>query len=88
MPPTHEVINQVPPLTGYDVADDPTMLDAVRREGAGWAEAEVREIGLLAGTARAQDWAGSRTRTRPCCTPTTGSAIASTRSNSTRPGTS
>ena len=56
MPPTHEVINQVPPLTGYDVADDPAMLDALRREGAGWAEAEVREIGLLAGTARAQDW--------------------------------
>ena len=56
MPPTHEVVNQVPPLTGYDVADDPAMLDALRREGAGWAEAEVREIGLLAGTARAQDW--------------------------------
>jgi len=56
MPPTHEVVNQVPPLTGYDVADDPAMLDALRREGVGWAEAEVREIGLLAGTARAQDW--------------------------------
>ena len=56
MPPTHEVVNQVPPLTGYDVADDPAMLDALRREGAGWAEAEVGEIGLLAGTARAQDW--------------------------------
>ena len=39
MPPTHEVVNQVPPLTGYDVADDPAMLDAPRREGAGWAEA-------------------------------------------------
>ncbi len=56
MPPTHEVLNQVPPLTGYDVADDPVMLDALRRAGASWAEAEVREIGLLAGTARAQDW--------------------------------
>ena len=32
MPPTHEVVNQVPPLTGYDVADDPAMLDALRRE--------------------------------------------------------
>jgi len=56
MPPTHEVLNQVPPLTGYDVADDPGMLDALRRAGAGWAEAEVREIGRLAGTARAQEW--------------------------------
>jgi putative acyl-CoA dehydrogenase len=61
MPPTHEVVNQVPPLTGYDVADDPAMLDALRREGAGWAEPEVREIGLLAGTARAVPcWLTSR----------------------------
>jgi Adaptive response protein AidB N-terminal domain len=56
MPPTHEVLNQPPPLTGYDVSDDAAMLDAVRREGAGWAEAEVREIGRRAGTAQAQDW--------------------------------
>src|ERR1039457_1328309 len=56
MPPTHEVLNQVPPLTGYDLADDPGMLDALRRAGAGWAEAEVREIGRLAGTALAQEW--------------------------------
>jgi putative acyl-CoA dehydrogenase len=56
MPPTHEVLNQPPPLTGYDVSDDAAMLDALRREGAGWAEAEVREIGRRAGTAQAQDW--------------------------------
>jgi putative acyl-CoA dehydrogenase len=31
-------------------------LIALRRAGAGWAEAEVREIGRLAGTARAQNW--------------------------------
>ena len=40
MPPTHEVFNQPPALTGYDVADDPAMLAALRREGAGWAEDE------------------------------------------------
>ncbi len=56
MPPTHEVFNQPPPLTGYDVSGDATMLDALRCEGAGWAEAEVREIGRRAGTAQAQDW--------------------------------
>ena len=56
MPPTHEVFNQVPPLIGYDVADDPAMLDALRREGAGWAEPEVRSIGRRAGTRQAQDW--------------------------------
>jgi putative acyl-CoA dehydrogenase len=55
MPPTHEVFNQVPPLTGYDVAQDPTMLDALRREDAAWAEAAVRELGRLAGSARAQE---------------------------------
>lgn len=43
MPPTHEVFNQPPALTGYDVADDPAMLGALRREGAGWAEHAVRD---------------------------------------------
>ncbi len=56
MPPTHEVFNQVLPLTGFDAADDPVLLDGLRREGAGWAEQEVREVGRLAGTERAQDW--------------------------------
>ncbi|MFB7835031.1 acyl-CoA dehydrogenase family protein [Streptomyces sp. NPDC056056] len=56
MPTTHEVTNQVPPLTGYDVSADPALLEALRREGAGWAEAEVRELGTRAGGAQAQDW--------------------------------
>ena len=55
MPPTHEVFNQPPALTGYDVADDPAMLDALRREGAGWAESAVHELGRLAGSAQAQE---------------------------------
>jgi putative acyl-CoA dehydrogenase len=55
MPPTHEVFNQPPVLTGYDVADDPAMLSALRREGAGWAEDTVRELGRLAGSAQAQE---------------------------------
>jgi putative acyl-CoA dehydrogenase len=55
MPPTHEVFNQPPPLTGYDVADDPAMLGALHREGAGWAQDAVRELGRLAGSARAQE---------------------------------
>ena len=29
---THEVLNQVPPLAGYDVADDPALIQALRRE--------------------------------------------------------
>ncbi|TDC83542.1 acyl-CoA dehydrogenase family protein [Actinomadura sp. 7K507] len=53
---THEVFNQVPPLAGHDVADEAVLLDGLEREGAGWAEAEVRELGRLAGTERAQEW--------------------------------
>jgi putative acyl-CoA dehydrogenase len=48
---THDVRNQVPPLAGHDVADDPALLEAVEREGAGWAAAELHELGLLAGQA-------------------------------------
>ncbi len=55
MPPTHEVFNQPPELTGYNVADDPVMLGALRREGAGWAEDGVRELGHLAGSAWARE---------------------------------
>ncbi|TDD29510.1 DNA alkylation response protein [Actinomadura sp. KC06] len=52
---THEVVNQVPPLAGHDVSDDAVLLDGLAREGAGWAEAEVRELGRLAGAGRAQE---------------------------------
>ncbi len=53
---THDVFNQVPPLTGYDVADDPALLDGVFREGGGWAAEEIHELGRLAGTEEAQEW--------------------------------
>ncbi len=56
MSATHEVFNQAPPLTGYDVAADPAMLAAMGREGADWAVSTVRELGVLAGSAQAQDW--------------------------------
>ncbi|KAB1914521.1 acyl-CoA dehydrogenase family protein [Micromonospora sp. AMSO31t] len=50
---THEVFNQVPPLAGHDAADDPALLDGLDREGAGWAAAEVHELGRLGGAAPA-----------------------------------
>ncbi|MFJ9808561.1 acyl-CoA dehydrogenase family protein [Streptomyces sp. NPDC101158] len=56
MPTTHEVTNQVPPLTGYDVSADPALLESLRREGADWAESDVRELGVLAGGQEAQEW--------------------------------
>ncbi len=54
---THEVTNQVPPLVGHDTAQHPALTEAVEREGAGWALAELGELGRLAGTEQAQDWA-------------------------------
>jgi len=45
--PTHEVTNQVPPLTGFDISTSPALLEGLRREGAGWAEDEVRGLALL-----------------------------------------
>ena len=57
MSTTHQVLNQVPPLAGFDVADDAALLAALRREGGGWAEAELHELGLLAGSASVQEHA-------------------------------
>jgi putative acyl-CoA dehydrogenase len=54
---THEVVNQVPPLVGHDVADDPALLAAVEREGAGGSLGELRELGRLAGSAATQEQA-------------------------------
>ena len=43
--PTHEVTNQVPPLVGHDITTFPALVEGLHREGAGWAETEVRELG-------------------------------------------
>ncbi|KMS88594.1 acyl-CoA dehydrogenase family protein [Prauserella rugosa] len=56
MPATHDVTNQVPELSGHDVADDPTLLEALQREGAGWAAEEVHELGRLTGSPHVQEW--------------------------------
>ncbi|MEU9884222.1 isovaleryl-CoA dehydrogenase [Sphaerisporangium sp. NPDC051011] len=53
---SHEVFNQAPPLTGHDVSADPALLDGVKREDADWALGELRTLGTLAGSARAQEW--------------------------------
>jgi len=42
VPPTHEVLNQPPPLAGYDLFEaDPVLAEALDREGAGWAAEQV-----------------------------------------------
>ena len=56
MPETHVVTNQAPPLVDFDVADSPALLEALHREGAGWAEDELHAVGRLAGSAEAREW--------------------------------
>jgi putative acyl-CoA dehydrogenase len=53
---THTVTNQVPPLTGHDVGDDPALLEGLTRHGAAWAVDQVHALGRLAGGEEAQDW--------------------------------
>jgi putative acyl-CoA dehydrogenase len=54
---THEVLNQVPPLAGHDVADDPALTDAVTREAGDGAIAGLHELGLRAGSAETAELA-------------------------------
>jgi putative acyl-CoA dehydrogenase len=56
MPRTHEVTNQVPSPVGLDLTTTPALLEALHREGAGWAEHEVRDLALLANSAQVQEW--------------------------------
>jgi len=53
--PTHEVFNQVPPLVGTDISTHAALIEGLHREGAGWAEAEVRELGALGNGAHFQE---------------------------------
>ncbi|MET0319060.1 MAG: acyl-CoA dehydrogenase family protein [Rhodococcus fascians] len=55
-PATHTVFNQVPDLLPYDTSNDASLLEGLRREGGGWAEDEVRQLGARAGSVEAQEW--------------------------------
>src|SRR5215211_327000 len=47
---THEVFNQASPLTPYNPFEaDRVLAEALRREGADWAEDEARELGAICG---------------------------------------
>jgi putative acyl-CoA dehydrogenase len=46
-----EVFNQPPPLLDYDAFyGDVALVEAIRREGAGWAEPWLSEVGRAAGS--------------------------------------
>jgi putative acyl-CoA dehydrogenase len=63
---THTVFNQPPPLAGYNVAaSDRALMEALRREGAGWAEERVAAFGALAGRAETIAWGFQANENRP-----------------------
>ncbi|HEV3104401.1 MAG TPA: DNA alkylation response protein, partial [Trinickia sp.] len=50
MSPTHEVLNQAPPLGDYDVfGSDRIVVAAARRDGAEWALERLHAVGKIAG---------------------------------------
>jgi putative acyl-CoA dehydrogenase len=54
---THEVLNQPPPLEGYDVfGADRALTEGTERHGAGWAGKRLHELGELAGSAESIRW--------------------------------
>jgi putative acyl-CoA dehydrogenase len=64
--PTHEVLNQAPPLVGYDLfTTDRALVDALRREGAGWAEADLAALGARLGEAEVLEWGVQANRHPP-----------------------
>ncbi|MFJ1970133.1 DNA alkylation response protein [Streptomyces sp. NPDC087903] len=62
---THDVTNQPPPPAPYDASADTALLEGLRREGAGWAEEDIRRLGLTAGSAEAQEWGEQANRHEP-----------------------
>jgi putative acyl-CoA dehydrogenase len=57
MAPTHEVTNQPPPLTAYDVyGADTALVEGVERHGAAWASDRLTALGRLAGSPESQEW--------------------------------
>ena len=61
-----EVLNQPPPLAGYDAySADPWLKAAVRRAGATWIEGAARELGRYVGSADAQAHAALSNRHTP-----------------------
>jgi putative acyl-CoA dehydrogenase len=50
IPSTHDVLNQPPPLEGYNLyLEDRPLVEAVHREGAEWAESRITALGEVLG---------------------------------------
>jgi putative acyl-CoA dehydrogenase len=58
--------NQAPPLVGYNLfLSDRTLVQAVEREGAGWASSRITELGRFLGTEEAQRWGFEANENKP-----------------------
>jgi putative acyl-CoA dehydrogenase len=54
---THEVLNQPPPLVGYDLfTSDRVLGEALERAGAGWARDRAVRLGTLLGSGEPLEW--------------------------------
>jgi len=63
---THEVFNQPPPLNDYDLAAaEPTLIEALNRDGGGWAMGEVTEFGRRLASAEVYEWGFLANRNTP-----------------------
>jgi putative acyl-CoA dehydrogenase len=64
--PTHEVLNQSPPLEDTDLfSTDKPLVEALEREGAGWATGQVRAFGSLMGSLEVVQWGFDANRNTP-----------------------
>jgi putative acyl-CoA dehydrogenase len=63
---THTVANQAPPLEGVDVfASNLPLVEATRREGAGWACERASELGTIVGGEPQQQWGRLANENKP-----------------------
>ncbi|HWW90000.1 MAG TPA: acyl-CoA dehydrogenase family protein [Solirubrobacteraceae bacterium] len=63
---THTVSNQVPPLEGIDVfSSNVALVEALEREGGGWARERAAALGLLIGGEPQQLWGRLANENRP-----------------------
>ena len=63
---THEVLNQPPLLDQYDLAAaEPTLIDALERDDAGWAVDEVTEFGRRVASPEVYEWGFLANRQSP-----------------------
>ncbi len=63
---THTVANQVPPLEGVDVfSSNIPLVEATKREGAGWVSNRAAELGTLVGGEPQQVWGRLANENKP-----------------------